>query len=101
MPQHDEPFCDEAPSQPLRDPANHVRGVPRRIDHLGRIVIPVEYRRVLGIRDGDELDLSLVGDTIAIRRADPGCSLCHNIVALRQFRTHWICEDCRTALATP
>ena len=42
-------------------------GIVRRIDDLGRIVIPAEMRHVLGVKEGDQLEISLEGDHIAIR----------------------------------
>jgi AbrB family transcriptional regulator, transcriptional pleiotropic regulator of transition state genes len=75
--------------------ATSVRGVARRIDHLGRIVVPVEYRRVLGITEGDELDLTLEGDAIAIRRNGHACALCGGIAELVAIRSRWVCSPCR------
>lgn len=46
-------------------------GIVRKIDDLGRIVIPAEMRRVLGIREGDELEISLDGDHVEIRPRIP------------------------------
>lgn len=46
-------------------------GIVRKIDDLGRIVIPAEMRRVLGVQEGDELEISLDGDHIAIRPRIP------------------------------
>jgi len=42
-------------------------GIVRKIDDLGRVVIPAEFRRVLGVEEGDELEISLEGDHVAIR----------------------------------
>jgi len=42
-------------------------GIVRRIDDLGRIVIPAELRHVLGVREGDQLEITLEGDHISIR----------------------------------
>jgi len=46
-------------------------GIVRKIDDLGRIVIPAEMRRVLGIREGDELEIGLDGDHVEIRPRIP------------------------------
>lgn len=42
-------------------------GIVRRIDDLGRIVIPAEMRHVLGVKEGDQLEITLEGDHVAIR----------------------------------
>ncbi len=46
-------------------------GIVRKIDDLGRIVIPAEMRHVLGVREGDQLEITLEGDHIAIRPRIP------------------------------
>jgi AbrB family looped-hinge helix DNA binding protein len=46
-------------------------GIVRKIDDLGRIVIPAEMRRVLGIEEGDELEITLSGDHVEIRPRIP------------------------------
>lgn len=46
-------------------------GIVRKIDDLGRIVIPAEMRRTLGVSEGDELEILLEGDHIAIRPRFP------------------------------
>lgn len=47
-------------SSPTADAAHEgARGIARRIDHLGRIVIPSEYRKVFGIEIGDLLDMTI------------------------------------------
>ncbi len=46
-------------------------GIVRKIDDLGRVVIPAEMRRTLGVSEGDELEILLEGDHIAIRPRFP------------------------------
>lgn len=46
-------------------------GIVRKIDDLGRVVIPAEMRRSLGVAEGDELEISLEGDHVAIRPRFP------------------------------
>ena len=48
-------------------------GLPRKVDHLGRVVIPVEFRRLLGIQDGDEVEVTMDGDRLVLARVDPAC----------------------------
>ncbi|ODA08704.1 AbrB/MazE/SpoVT family DNA-binding domain-containing protein [Paenibacillus polymyxa] len=51
-------------------------GIVRRIDDLGRVVIPKELRRVLGIKAGDPLEIFTDGNYVSFRKYAPGCSLC-------------------------
>ena len=50
---------------------NKTIGVVRRIDDLGRVVIPRELRNVLGIREGDPLNIQIVGDAIMLSKYQP------------------------------
>jgi transcriptional pleiotropic regulator of transition state genes len=51
-------------------------GIVRRIDSLGRIVIPMEFRRTLGIHVHDQLSIRLEGEQIAIGRHRDTCAIC-------------------------
>jgi AbrB family looped-hinge helix DNA binding protein len=46
-------------------------GIVRKIDDLGRVVIPAEMRRTLGVQEGDQLEIVLAGDHIEIRPRIP------------------------------
>lgn len=54
-------------------------GIVRRIDDLGRVVIPKELRRMLGIKEGDPLEIFTDGERIVLRKYVPGCCLCGNV----------------------
>jgi AbrB family transcriptional regulator, transcriptional pleiotropic regulator of transition state genes len=91
---------DDDFSQPLStQPAG--RGVLRRLDELGRVVIPAPFRKVLGIRLGDPLDLTLEGDALVLRPLRRACALCDGVVALQPFREVLVCAMCREQLARP
>ena len=76
------------------------RGVPRKIDQLGRVVIPSEYRKIFGIAEGDLLDLTIEGDAVVIRRVEHRCVLCGGISDLFVFRDRSVCRPCADALGT-
>ena len=46
-------------------------GILRRIDELGRIVVPKEIRKKLKIREGDNLDIFVSEDTVILRKYSP------------------------------
>ncbi|MGH0939942.1 AbrB/MazE/SpoVT family DNA-binding domain-containing protein [Bacillus mycoides] len=48
-------------------------GVVRKVDELGRVVIPVELRRTLGIAEGTALDFHVDGENIVLRKQDKSC----------------------------
>ena len=72
-------------------------GIVRKIDHLGRIVLPKELRKTLDLPDGTPMDISLKDDTILLKKHQPEgiCTLCgrHDPNAV-SFRGSWICNDC-------
>lgn len=69
-------------------------GMVRRIDDLGRIVIPKELRRTLNIADGDAMDISVDGNKIILEKYLPGCIICGNTEGLHSARGTALCENC-------
>ncbi|WP_405154751.1 AbrB/MazE/SpoVT family DNA-binding domain-containing protein [Paenibacillus sp. FSL K6-0108] len=69
-------------------------GIVRRIDDLGRVVIPKELRRTHFIEEGDPLEYFVEGDKIIIRKYQPGCILCGNNESLHLFHGKQICTQC-------
>ncbi len=78
-----------------------VRGVVRKIDHLGRIVIPVEIRRVFGIVPGDELDIALSpdGEGISVTKVESTCVFCKGTDTLVEFQGKLVCAVCRKGVS--
>lgn len=74
-------------------------GVVRRVDELGRIVIPVEIRRKLRIGEHDPLEITTSGRAIVLSKPRDTCVLCGSRKELTPFRGHQVCESCREALA--
>ena len=72
----------------------------RKIDDLGRIVIPAETRRLFNIREGDELAISVDGDSIIIRKLDATCVFCGSTEEVSDFKGRGVCSSCRASLAT-
>lgn len=54
-------------------------GITRPVDQLGRIVIPIELRRTLGLGEKDPVEIFVNGDEIILRKYAPGCTLCGNV----------------------
>ena len=70
----------------------------RKIDNLGRIVIPMDIRKALEIKEWDELRISLEGNTIQIQKAAPSCTFCGSEEELRTFEDKYICSACLAKL---
>jgi transcriptional pleiotropic regulator of transition state genes len=84
---------------PPRGARGHVGGIVRRVDELGRIVIPVEIRRRHGIDVHDPLEISVRGDTILLSKPRTECVICGSARGLVEFRERMVCGECRTGLA--
>ena len=69
-------------------------GTTRRIDHLGRIVLPVELRRSLGINDGDAIEITARHDELVLRKVAPNCAICGNTSDLMEIHDKHICAPC-------
>lgn len=69
-------------------------GITRSVDHLGRLVLPMEYRRVLGIDANTEVEIIRKDDEIIIRKHNPGCTICGAKVTLQVIENKGICSEC-------
>lgn len=70
-------------------------GIVRRIDDLGRVVIPMELRRTLQIDEKDSLEIFVDGDKIVLRKYQPGCYLCGDAEGhMHDFYGKQICTNC-------
>jgi len=73
-------------------------GIARKVDDLGRIVLPVEMRRLFGIRAGDALDISVDDRGIVLRKVETRCVFCDSSEALRSYRDKQLCAACAVEL---
>ena len=69
-------------------------GLPRRIDHLGRIVIPAELRRLLDIKEGDYVQFSAEHNRVVIEKMEERCTFCGGTADLKEFRSKLVCAEC-------
>ena len=69
-------------------------GIVRKLDELGRVVLPKELRTTLDINDGDGLEIYVNGNEIILKKYQPGCGLCGNMENLHQSKDKLICLEC-------
>jgi len=69
-------------------------GVVRKVDELGRIVLPIELRRTLDIAEKDALEIFVDGDKIVLRKYEPACIFCGNARDVVYYKGKNICKDC-------
>lgn len=73
-------------------------GVVRRVDELGRIVIPIELRRTLTIAEKDALEIYVDGEQIILKKYEPACIFCGNAKDVIHYRGKNICTECMDEL---
>lgn len=69
-------------------------GIVRKVDKLGRIVLPVELRKTLDIGDKDDLEIAVEGDRVVLRKYCPACIFCDSAKEVGVFRGKNICMNC-------
>lgn len=74
-------------------------GIFRRVDELGRIVLPIEMRRNLEIEERDLLEISQEGERIVLKKAHRVCIFCGSAEELSDYRNKRICRECLLELA--
>lgn len=69
-------------------------GIVRQVDELGRVVLPIELRRTLGIREKDSLEIYVEADTVILKKYEPSCVFCGNARDVTNYKSKNICSDC-------
>ena len=69
-------------------------GIIRKVDDLGRIVLPIELRRTLDIMERDELEIYMEDDHIVLRKYEPACIFCGSSQKLVVHQGKNICQEC-------
>jgi transcriptional pleiotropic regulator of transition state genes len=71
----------------------------RKIDDLGRIVLPAETRRLFNIHEGDQLEISVENGAIVILKLEATCVFCGSTEDVGEFLGRGICGVCRGKVA--
>jgi transcriptional pleiotropic regulator of transition state genes len=74
-------------------------GVVRRVDELGRIVIPIELRRTMGIEEKDALEIYVDSEKIILKKYEPACIFCGNAEDVANYKGKNLCKNCLFELA--
>ena len=75
-----------------------IAGIVRKVDELGRIVLPIELRRTLGIEEKDRIEIFVDGESIILRKYQPACIFCDNAKDIINYKGKNICPDCIRAM---
>ena len=74
-------------------------GIVRKVDELGRIVLPIELRRTLDIAERDELEIYMENDRIILKKYEPTCIFCGSDRGLSSYKGKNICRDCQKEMS--
>ncbi|MEA4994316.1 hypothetical protein SDC9_123037 [bioreactor metagenome] len=69
-------------------------GIVRKVDELGRIVLPIEMRRTLDIAEKDALEIYVEGNSVILKKYKPSCIFCDSNKDIVQFKGKNICPKC-------
>ena len=66
----------------------------RKVDELGRIVLPIEMRRTLDIAERDALEIYVEGSSVILKKYKPSCIFCDATKDVSQFKGKNVCPKC-------
>ncbi|SHK10691.1 transcriptional pleiotropic regulator of transition state genes [Geosporobacter subterraneus DSM 17957] len=69
-------------------------GIVRKVDELGRVVIPIELRRTLNIGEKDALEIYVDTEHIILKKYEPACIFCGQAKDVKNFKGKNICPAC-------
>ncbi len=73
-------------------------GIVRKVDELGRIVLPIELRRTLDIAERDPLEIYVEGSSIILKKFRPACVFCDSVRDVENFKGKNVCKRCLNEL---
>lgn len=69
-------------------------GIIRKVDELGRVVIPIEIRNKFDIAEKDPIEIYVDGSSIVLKKYEPNCVFCGNTKNLSIYKDKLICSKC-------
>ena len=69
-------------------------GIVRKVDELGRIVLPIELRRTLDIAEKDAIEIYVDGESIILKKYEPTCIFCGDAKDVVNYKGRNICRTC-------
>ena len=69
-------------------------GIVRKVDELGRFVLPIELRRTMTIDVKDALEIYVDGDQIVLKKYEPSCIFCGNAKDIIHYKGKNVCSAC-------
>lgn len=69
-------------------------GIVRKVDELGRVVIPIELRNKFDIKVKDPIEIFVDSNAIVLRKYEPNCVFCGNSEDLVEYNDKLVCKKC-------
>ena len=69
-------------------------GIIRRLDKLGRVVLPIELRRSLDWNEHDRIEIFIEDERVVLQKYEPNCLFCGGTKNLKEFRGKQVCARC-------
>ena len=73
-------------------------GIVRKMDQLGRLVIPKETRKMFNLNEGEPVEIFTDEDKIIIKKYNPGCQCCGDMKDVKEYKGIKICKKCLNEL---
>jgi transcriptional pleiotropic regulator of transition state genes len=73
-------------------------GVVRKVDELGRLVLPIEIRRTLGLGIKDPVEIFVEGENVILRKYQLSCVFCGSTKDTLTFKGKIVCSDCQSKI---
>lgn len=74
-------------------------GVVRKVDQLGRIVLPKSLRKRYRMNVGDPVEILIQGEHILLERYRPKCLFCNSTEQVSEYREKYLCRSCMGEMA--
>jgi AbrB family transcriptional regulator, transcriptional pleiotropic regulator of transition state genes len=69
-------------------------GIVRKIDELGRVVIPIELRRTLGIKEKDAIEIFVDEEKIVLKKYEPACIFSGELSETVRYKNKMVSKKC-------
>lgn len=73
-------------------------GIVRKLDELGRVVLPIELRRENHMDIRDQLEISVNGNEIILKKYVPRCAFCKGEESVKVVKGKLVCSICLSGL---
>ncbi|MFI5359529.1 MAG: AbrB/MazE/SpoVT family DNA-binding domain-containing protein [Halanaerobiales bacterium] len=75
-------------------------GIVRKIDDLGRIVLPKELRKTMNINKKDPMEIYVDEDSVILKKYQPACIFCKSAENTIEYKNKIVCRECLEKMKT-